>query len=189
MKTKEPPDPPIDTIPVRYVIPASLPEPGAPSSMGDWPPDIAEEARRRGAWPVIQIIWTDDLQAMTASKATRVALEVAQAKAVHDPVVTAIAERVIAHLPPASPGPAKADGPFLMRVDDYARRLSYSTGTIDRLIRKGLPILGRHKGRRVVVDKADRWIEDNLDLLNLDDSDDLEVLATKNAKKLGGAKP
>jgi len=156
--------------------------------MGDWPPDIAEEARRRGSWPIIQIMWWEDLQAMSATSAVKAALEVANANAVKDPLVAAIAEKVLAHLPQTKEQPAHIGSLFLRRFDQYAKRLGYSKAFIDRLIRQGLPTLGRHKARRVVVDQADRWITENLDHLNVDESDDIEALATRNAKMLGGAK-
>lgn len=159
-------------------------EPGTP--IGYWSEEIMQEARRRGAFPVVQISWPEDLALFAAAKAAELTARIANDNLSQDPVVAAIAERVAETAPQVG---QLGTPPFLMKLEDYANRCGYSVAFIKRLIPRGLPTLGIHKARRVHVARADRWLEQNLDVLDVTDSADVEDLAKANArKKAGGQK-
>ncbi len=44
-------------------------------------------------------------------------------------------------------------------VDEYAERLKVSKGTVFSWVRSGLPSFRIGRTRRIVIEKADRWLE------------------------------
>jgi hypothetical protein len=70
-----------------------------------------------------------------------------------------------------------------MKMEEYASRCGYSVSFIKKLVPRGLPTLGFHKARRVHVARADKWMEENLDHLDVTDSTDILDLAKANARK------
>lgn len=44
-------------------------------------------------------------------------------------------------------------------VDEYAERLKVSKGTVFAWVRSGLPSFRIGRTRRIVIEKADRWLE------------------------------
>lgn len=170
-----------------FLIPQALPDvadSGEPIPIGYWDPEVLAEAKERGALPVILMMWPGDYQRALGAIAAKAAVEVANQNAKADPFLTAIIEGVASIMRQSQPSrPEEPNGPLLMKVSDYARRTGYSTAFIDRLIAKGLPTLGRHKARRVHVERADRWLEANLDHLDVPATEDLDDLAKANARK------
>ncbi len=173
-----------------FLIPQSLPDAtdsDGPIPIGYWDPEVLAEAKERGALPVILMMWPGDYQRALGAIAGQAAVEAANQNIKADPLVSAIAERVASIMGQVQPTrSAEPNGPMLMKVSDYARRTGYSTAFIDRLVPKGLPTLGRHKARRVHVAKADRWLEENLDHLDVPATEDLDDLAKANARKKRG---
>jgi hypothetical protein len=76
-------------------------------------------------------------------------------------------------------GTATDGGPLLMRKGGYAERIGYSVRTLDKLIAAGLPTRGRGKLLRIVVADADEWLLAQA----VDDLDDVDLLAIRNARK------
>ena len=175
---------------VDFLIPQSLPDATdsrEPIPIGYWDPEVLAEARERGALPVILMMWPGDYQRALGAIAGQAAIEVVNQNTKADPLVSAISERVASIMMQNQPsGPEEPNAPLLMKVSDYAKRAGYSTAFIDRLIPKGLPTLGRHKARRVHVERADRWLEANLDHLDLPATEDLDAIAKANARKKRG---
>lgn len=176
-----------NTFLVDFLIPPALPdiaESGELIPIGYWDPEVLAEAKARGGLPVVMMIWPEDYQRALSAIAAKTAVEVANQNAKADPLVSAIAERVASIMMQSQPSrPEEPNAPLLMKVSDYAKRTGYSTAFIDRLIPKGLPTLGRHKARRVHVAKADRWLEETLDHLDVPITEDLDDLAKANARK------
>ena len=172
---------------IDFLIPQALPDAadsGEPIPIGYWDPEVLAEAKERGAFPVILMMWPGDYQRALGAIASQAAIEVANQSTKADPLVSAIAERVASIMIQSQPSrPDEPNAPLLMKVSDYAQRTGYSTAFIDRLIPKGLPTLGKHKARRVHVERADRWLEENLDHLDVPATEDLEDLAKANARK------
>ena len=174
--------------PVRMeiIVSRTFPQNGDPQHIiGYWSEPIRREAEKRGYFPMIKIMWPEDLEVLGSAKAASIAAKVANDNLSKDPLVSALADKVAAALPAPTTKGTESNAPFLMRIPDYAKRLGYSTAHVSRLIAKGLPTLGRHKGRRVHVARADRWLEENLDHLDLTESEDIGDVAKANALKGG----
>ena len=69
-------------------------------------------------------------------------------------VVRAIVREELA----AAAAPKAEPTPEYMRVDAYAARVGVSERTLWTWVRRGLPIVGRGRCRRVPVVDADRWL-------------------------------
>lgn len=129
----------------------------------------------------MKYVWPDDLELLQSAAAAKMATAVANENAARDPFIEALAARLQPKLP-ARPEP-KGEVVMLMTFRDYGRRTSYSETFIKRLVPRGLPTVGKHKARRVHVARADRWLEDNLDLLDITDSPEIVELAKANARR------
>jgi hypothetical protein len=88
---------------------------------------------------------------------------------------------------PRVEAPAPTDGPTFATRGAYAERVSVSRRTLDALIARGLPIIGRGRLLRVDVPAADAWLRDHLgDDANPNPGlgvDPVEALARKNAER------
>lgn len=172
---------PSPSVRVEVILPRLLPDNEEPdASIGLYSERIIQEIKRRGSYPMIRIAWLEDFELLTSARAAQIATRIANDHLAEDPVVSAVAEKVAAMAPQVG---QVVTAPFLMRLPDYAERCGYSVAFIKRLIRRGLPTLGPHKARRVHVARADKWMEQNLDVLDVTDSEDVVDLAKANARK------
>lgn len=99
-----------------------------------------------------------------------------------DSILDALAERVAAKLPrPAEPSMRLA---FLTRTN-FAKRVDLSPRTIDTLIGRGLPCIGKGRLLRVDVTAADAWLRAHLAEDPPADDDPVAALARRNATRGG----
>lgn len=168
---------------VEVILHRLLPEGEEPNEIiGHYSERLVQEIKRRGSYPMIRLAWPEDFELLTSARAAQIAARVANDNLAEDPIVSAIAEQVAQKAPQVALVPTP---PFLMKLEDYANRCGYSVTFIKRLIPRGLPTLGVHKARRVHVARADKWLEGNLDVLDVTDSEDVSALARANAHKKG----
>ncbi len=66
---------------------------------------------------------------------------------------------------------------------DYAKRVSLSPRTLDLLIGRGLPVVGRERLLRIDVAGADRWLRAHLADEPVEPEDEDAALALANATK------
>lgn len=174
-----------NTAKIEFLIPASLPSSAVDKvPIGYWPQEILEEARKRGAWPLVRIMWPEELETFLLGKAEQVAVKVAKRQASSDPLLVALAEGIARQMPPAAASFETGSHEVLVKIEEFARRTGYSVRFVRKLILRGLPTLGTGKARRVHLAKATEWLEQNLDTLELPDDADLDELAVANARAL-----
>ena len=60
----------------------------------------------------------------------------------------------------AAAAPASSAAPVMLycRVAQYAERVSLSESTVWGLVKRGLPVVGSGRARRIDVARADRWL-------------------------------
>lgn len=172
---------PSNTVRVEILLSSTVPQEGeAQHIIGYWPEHLRDEIKTRGYYPCVRIMWPEDLEVFASGRGAQIAARVANDNLSADPLIEAIANKMAEAAPQRGQVIAP---PFLMKIEDYANRCGYSVAFIKRLIPKGLPTLGIHKARRVHVVRADKWMEENLDRLDVTDSGDVADLAVANAHK------